>query len=309
MPDAQEIKNLLKTFSEEVHKYSNYDEAKKKLDSFIPSGIIFGDDFHNTPFYFKQHQWSGQNVVYRCRRNDKNNAPYSHVSNISYAPEEELKNIVRGRVNKPGESIFYGATKFETACFEVVFKQDSFKIGNTTQLTVGVWKFEKPMRFAKIPYSLNGYKKFFENVNIKPPAKDIQDVIRDNDQIKKRIGNDLEFEVLMFFADAFANFRIRNDADYYITNFYSEKIFSHHAGFDGIIYPSVANAFGELNIALKPASVKEKLSFIWADHCGVISDIKNSGKIDQVNFIPYQRRAKCDDEGNLQWPYKTRSLL
>ena len=75
-------------------------------------------------------------------------------------------------------------------------------------------------------------------------------------QLKKQIGNDIGYEIHELFGNAFANFDIKTDNDYFLSNYYADRIFNQIDGFkvgeeiDGIIYPSVPSSFEENNIVL-----------------------------------------------------------
>jgi hypothetical protein len=95
------------------------------------------------------------NVIYRARVVDNvEGIPYSNVDQLSYRPEEQWPKIIDyGRVSKPGEAKFYGSFNPGTACFEVVFKEPGFQLGNMIHVVVGVWKIEAHLKLAEIPYS------------------------------------------------------------------------------------------------------------------------------------------------------------
>lgn len=117
----RKLKEFLREFPSEVQKMKSYEDASEKLAQFIKGGFILGDEFKNTPFYFRQNEWGGTNVIYRARPNEIADTPFPCVKDISYVPEDKLSKVPMGRVNKARQAIFYGSTKFETACFETVW--------------------------------------------------------------------------------------------------------------------------------------------------------------------------------------------
>ncbi|MBS1606207.1 MAG: RES domain-containing protein [Bacteroidetes bacterium] len=260
-------------------------------------------------FYFRQHEWSGWNVIYRARPVENNESvPYSKVSDFSYRPEDQWTEIVNyGRVNKPGEANFYGAFEPGTACFECVFKRDEFRAGHMIHVNVGVWKIDAPLNLVQIPYSEKYYAEFYSQ--IKYQSRMItEEAIKDaNFKLREQLGDDLAFEILTYFADAFANFNIESENDYFLTNYYADRVFNQIAGFllqeniDGILYPSVANSYENKNIVLVPEAVKKKLKFLQADHYGITHNPENGGS---VSFLPFRIRRYPDKEGNIIWDLK-----
>src|SRR5258705_13087609 len=109
-------------------------------------------DFDNSPNFFHQPDMGGVNVIFRARPEE--DQPFEGVSDISYIPEEKLHLVDKfGRVNKPNESIFYGSTKFATACTEAVSRGavQHLKDGNFSKMvTVGIWKFNSPLTLCQM---------------------------------------------------------------------------------------------------------------------------------------------------------------
>ena len=111
----------------------------------------------------------------------------------------------------------------------------------------------------------------------------------------------------MLYADSFAKFNIESEKDFYLTNYYADRVFNKVAysridqDMDGILYPSVANNYRNLNIVLKPESVKSKLKFIEANHWIVTNDIRNRGT---VSWLPIKGNRRADEDGNMIWDPK-----
>jgi hypothetical protein len=309
MATDQEIRNFIKTIENDLQNYSyaKLTEETNKYFGRLPIPIVECD---NSLFYFHQREYSGKNIIYRGRPLDNpQNIPFPKVANMSYRPENEWKNIdYFGRVSKPGEANFYGSLNPETASFECVFKDEQFRSGNMTHIAMGVWMIIAPLKLVQIPYSEKYWKQFYKLVNFKSRAITEEAIIKANLNAKKELNSEIGFEILTFFADAFANFNITSERDYYLSNYYADRVFNKVTGFsfdndvDGILYPSVANSYQNLNIVLRPDTVRTKLKFIQGDHYIVTNRIKEDGG--SVTWLPLRIRRYPDKDGNIIWDPK-----
>jgi hypothetical protein len=269
----------------------------------LPFPIV---DFSNRKFFFGQQEWGGTNVIYRARPiTNSDNRPHNKISEISYIPDDELHKIKKfGRANKPGESMFYGALNYATACTESVCKGNVFEHDDSIMLTVGVWKFETPLKLVQLPLSEHFFAAFYKMVNFKSEKINIAEIQSINQKLKNEVGNNIDFEKLMFFADCFAKWNIKNDYEYMLSNYFVDRVLNRIPEFpleediDGIIYPSVALSYQEKNIVLKPEVVKNKLRFLDAMQVWFINNSKTGGG---AQFIPIDQRVKVDSKGTIQW--------
>jgi len=305
MVTPDQIREFIRTGTGDLSKLS-YDETSALCNKYfarLPVPIAHCD---NSMFYFHQREWGGINVIYRARPMDNpDGVPFSNASALSYRPEEEWSEIdYFGRVSKPGEANFYGSFNSGTACFEVVFKEEGFRAGDMIDVVVGVWKIEAPLNLAEIPFSEKHYDAFYKKIEFQSGIIPVETIKAGNRDLKARLGNDLAYETLMYLAEAFANYNIISEKDYFLTNYYADRVFDKIAGFkmegkiDGILYPSVANIYQNKNIVLTPEAVKTKLKFIQADHYGVTHRPENGGT---VSFLPLRIRRYPDKEENIIW--------
>jgi hypothetical protein len=305
MPTSNEIKQFIKRIPQEVKRltYENVLEACNYYFPRLPIPIV---DFTNAPFYFGQKEYSGWNLLYRGRKiTNTENKPHPYVADISYIKDKDLDNIKNfGRANKKGESMFYGSLNFATACIETLSKGSDFKDCGSAMVSIGTWKFEKPLRLVQMPHSEKYWKLFYETVTFKSERLTEEHIKQHNHELRNRLTNDLDFEILELFGDAFARFEINDDSDYFLSNYYTDRVFNRVKGFyapeeiDGIIYPSVPNSYQENNIVLKPSVVDTKLKFINAMQIWAVHFMKTSGG---AQFNPIQQRASADETGKLSW--------
>jgi len=269
----------------------------------LPFPIV---DFTNEKFFFRQREFSGLNVIYRARHiTNENNRPHESLSDISFIPEDKLDKIKEfGRVNKPHEAMFYGSLNIPTACTEAVSKGNVFEFKSSTMLSVGVWQFEKPLKLVQIPHSEKYFKEFYKMVNFESEKIQIDHIQENNENLRKKVGNDFDFEKLMFFADQFAKWGIKHDYEYMLSNYFADRVLGRLPEFpideeiDGIIYPSVAFSYQETNIVLKPEVVMNKLNFISAMQIWFVSFMKTNGG---AQFVPIEHGVKSDSNGKLLW--------
>lgn len=305
MPTPDEIRKFIKTIPTDVKNIS-YDELVKRCNYFFPSLPISVVDFTNDQFFFRQREWGGLNVIHRGREiTNPQNRPHPFVSDISYIPDKELDKIKSfGRVNKKGESMFYGSLNFATACIETLSKGVDFRKTGSAMVSIGTWKFEQPLKLVQMPHSEKVWTEFYQTVSFKSEKLTEEHIKEHNAELRKQINNDLAYEILELFGDAFAKFDIKDDSDYYLSNYYADRVFNRLNGFkvgeeiDGIIYPSVPNSYQENNIALKPSVIEDKLKFINAMQVWVVHHLDRGGG---GEFIPIEQRVSADATGKLSW--------
>ncbi|RYZ48821.1 MAG: hypothetical protein EOP49_17680, partial [Sphingobacteriales bacterium] len=262
-------------------------------------------DFDNSAGFFNQREYGPYNLIYRGRVIiDKRNKPHEHIRDISYVPNDKLHVIEGyGRCNKPGESMFYGSFNFATACIETLTRGEEFRTTGSAMVTIGTWKFETPLTFAQMPLSKRYLKLFYETVSYKSKRLTDEAIEQRNAHVTKMLPTALDYEILQFFGDAFAKFDIKSEEDYYLSNYYTDRVFNRIKGFtvapvDGILYPSVPNSYEEFNLVMQPRTVDGSLKFIEGMQVWVISHLDRGGG---GEFIPIAQRAKLDSEGNIKW--------
>lgn len=193
-----QIREFMKRIPSHLYRM-NYNEVKITCNEYFQKLPFLIVDFTNEPFFFRQHNWGGINVIYRARQiKTSNNLPHENISDISFIPESKLDNITNfGRVNKPQESMFYGSLNIPTACTEAVTKGNVFENSNSVMMTVGIWKFDAPLKLIEIPHSPTYFKKLYHMLNFKSEKIQLEHIEESNKLLKKRINNDFEFEKLM----------------------------------------------------------------------------------------------------------------
>jgi len=297
-----QIQDFMERISNHYHRM-DYNDLKITCNEYFQSLPFPIVDFNNKKFFFDQREFGGSNVIYRARHiTNKNNTPHETLSELSFIPKDKLDKIKEfGRVNKPHEAMFYGSLNHSTACAEAVTKGNKFQNTDSTMLTVGIWEFEKPLKLVQIPHSEKHFKKFYEEVGFKSEKIQLEHIKESNEELRKKIGNDFNFEKLMFFADHFAKWDIKHSYEYKLSNYFADRVLGRIPEFpideetDGIIYPSVALSYQEKNIVLKPNVVENKLKFIGAMQILFVKT--NEG----AQFIPIQQKIKVDSEGKFLW--------
>jgi hypothetical protein len=304
MPTPNEVRHFIETIPK-LAKSLEYEKVVELCNIHFPQIPFVTIDFTNEKFFFRQKEFGGINVIYRGRKmENKDDEPYENISNISYIQEKDLDCIKNfGRVNKIGESMFYGALNSTTACVETITKGVDFRDSGDVMVVVGTWKFDSTLKLAEMPYSEKYWKLYTEATKIKSEEITENFIKERNEEIKLKCKNSLSYEILTLFGDAFANFEITQDSDYYLSNYFADRIFSRLPGYkcdniDGIIYPSVPHSYQELNVVLKPEIVEQKLKFIDATQFWVVHFLETNGG---VQFIPVRENIYPDEKGKFQW--------
>nr|WP_315177316.1 hypothetical protein [uncultured Flavobacterium sp.] len=305
MKTEEEIREFIKNIPTDVRNMS-YDELVIACNIHFPRIPILPLKFNNEPFFFGQHDLSGKNAVYRGRKiTNKENQPHKKVSDISYIPDTELHVIKEfGRVNKKGESMFYGAFHYPTASFETLSKGVDFRNLGSGMVSVGTWLINERLKIVQLPPS----KKYWNKLN----AITTFDLVKSSDAkideeisiIKSLVEKEIDYEILELFGDAFANFEIECEQDYYLSNYYKDRIFNKILGFkvpeeyDAIIYASVPNANESDNIVIKPEAVDKKMKFMDAMQVWVVHHKQTT---ESMQFIPIVQKIYAEEDGILKW--------
>lgn len=238
--------------------------------------------------------------LFRARVNS-NKEPFDLVSDIYVPPSHLIKKY--GRANKPGERIFYCASNFKLAAFEVI--QDLKYSFNPSRevafLTIGIWKTKVDLHLACI----------LDDPKIHKLRQDIHDSFQANQKIlfNGNIGTDTAISnniLLKYFAEEFTKSEIRGDFDYRVSNFYISSLRQANGfvaprysseKFDGVNYPSVAMKYKGDNQALLIESADRKLEFVNA-----IQVICANLDFENGDFMPgILHEAETIKDGRITW--------
>lgn len=283
----------------------SYEQVVQTCNEYFPQIPVLITDFDNKRGFSNQFHLGGRNAIYRGRPiENEGNVPFDNVSDFSFIAAENLDKIKSyGRANKPNEAMFYGSLSIPTACMETLTHGENFRASGSAMLTMGTWLFEKSMTFVQMPYSAKQLALFYETVKYQSKRFTPEGIQNSNDRLRKLLRTDIEFEILSFFGDAFAKFDIKSEADYYLTNYYADRIFNRIPGFDinhvdGIMYPSVPHSYEDFNIVMPPETVTNGLSFFEAMQIWVVTHLDGSGK---TEFVPIEQRVRANKDGKLNW--------
>lgn len=290
----------------------DYKTLTNIMDSYVPRIPISIIDFKNEKFDLRQHYAGGSNLLYRARiLDEKTKTPFPLLQDLSFIPDDKRHKIEKyGRVNKPGESMFYASTELATACIETFSKGESmrrFMEKGSLMLAVSVWKIEKPMTFVQMTSPEKYFERFINEVSTSDLKKvTIDSVRKQNQHLREQVGNEEEFKILEFFSEEFAKTDTTDHNEYKLANYFADRVFNRNPKFriegevDGIWYPSVPSSYQETNIVMPPHKVASNLKFLWADIIWVVH-FKESG---QTQFNPIEQKAKVNDKGVIEWRSK-----
>lgn len=308
MRTLAEIRKFIKEIPTEVRNMS-YEELVSACNTHFPKIPIRPLPFNNEPFFFGQYDLNAVNAVYRGRKiTNKENIPHQKISDINYIDDENLHKIKEfGRANKKGESMFYGAFHYPTASFETLSKGEDFKNFGTGMVSVGTWIIKEPLKLVALPPSKKYWNKFNDTVNFSLVNNSDLKIDEEIAFIKSRVKEEIDYEILELFSDAFANFEIECEQDYYLSNYYKDRVFNKIPGFqvpeeyDAIIYGSVPNGYETDNIVILPKAVDTKMKFMDAMQVWVVH---HKQSIETIQFIPIVQKIYADENGNLDWHRK-----
>ena len=186
--------------------------------------------------------------LFRARLNKKG-LHFNKKQEISYRKDTcKIKEF--GRANGPGQSIFYGSHKSETAIFETssLFNNGKFHIGNEI-ITLGKWYVNKN-------FDILGIISDKDAMTFEPSLSNLY-----SRSLKHPLSDDLSQKILEFFSKEFSKNVKGNISQYKISCAYFNYIinkFSYNRLL-GVAYPSVEYEYKDLNVALLPKVVDESL--------------------------------------------------
>lgn len=256
-------------------------------------------------------------ILYRARphKNNLDKKGFESLSEISYIKKEDSHLIKDfGRVNKPGESMFYCSTAIEVACLEGISKGLTLEKLNKDWeywLTVGMWKLKSDLKLAEINKSLQCLENLMKFApNLKIPERDLECAKICNEKIRNLINDDHQFDILNFFSDEFAKTKIVTPKEYMLSNYYADRVLNKMDGFkspplDGILYPSIPSGYNYNNLVLEPEIVESKLEFIGATKVRVLFPM---GKEIIFEVMHGGLGVKADENGILQWHPSSQKL-
>lgn len=302
MSALDKLQQTLRFVDDNLHRF-DYKKLCDIYSRYLPRLPFSITEFDNKPCFFNQREYGGLNIVYRAqviRELDK--APHNTVARLSYMPNDKLHLLTSyGRVNKPGQAMFYGAFSPTVAAFEALHGDDNFIAKHSAFVTVGTWQFIEPMTLADIIISQEQHDRLHRELPDSFKSKYDEDYFkRQHKWLNERKFTDLERCVYEYFASKFCE-SSENNLHYLASNYYADRIFNLIEGhspsedgvIDGILYPSVAGTYQAQNIVLTPEAVNSKLKFMCAQHFVVFG-----GSSFQLGPLD---RARSDDEGNLIW--------
>jgi len=206
--------------------------------------------------------------LFRARLNINDN-PFTSVEDIYAPPADKIKK--NGRANKAGERIFYCASNFKLAAFEVLkdLKHSFNPKSKVASLTIGIWKIKVDLHVSNITYS---EKLHSLREDILLAFNETQKTLHDNGNLSDDILTSNKM-ILEYFAEEFIKDNIKDESDYKVCNYYvsalktSSKLIAPQYSsdkFDGINYPSVAMKYKGDNQALFIESADLKLEIVNA---------------------------------------------
>nr|WP_288836379.1 RES domain-containing protein [uncultured Flavobacterium sp.] len=188
-------------------------------------------------------------TLYRVRLNSENNDLFIKTQDLRYAPSKYVCNY--GRVNKPGQSMFY-CSEFLSICelelvFDYVSKND---IGHERLATNSEWEIKKDLNLLILAIApsnrelVNGFtlrNECFEFVKSEP------------DQTKDAYSNFYSLTWHFFEKNAKKDFSV-----YVVCSAIANYFTLQFPNIDGLVYPSVQGNSG-YNIVLRPHVIDNKM--------------------------------------------------
>lgn len=256
--DTNYLKKLIREYEQLDITTLSDEEVKQKVGAIIPEMVL--QVAHIKP----------GTEIYRARRCDyvgKGTGYYRNSGDVWCAP----KHLIQwGRLNEPGEQVFYTSFDAITPMYE---------IRCTTGDAFALMKYEiKQNSILKVAYIAVGkFKNFYPNSDHIWTSKGRENWQLVHDFIDKEFGKLID----------------QGDSKAYRTTVAISKLYDF-PGCDGFFYPSVLNDMS-FNLAIKEDSV-HKLEFAGLTYCkyvGRSTDPRRAGM--DYDFAMYRRWAKSID--------------
>lgn len=255
--------------------------------------------------YFKLIPYTGATIpvgveLFRARINVGDN-PFDKVKDIYIPPTDLITEY--GRANRPNEQIFYSASNFKQASFEVI-QNLKYSIAPDRQvvfLTIGIWRVKEELHLTNIINS--------------PVLHSLrQDIVEAFTHNQKLLNNGILKEdivnannlISQFFSDQFTKDKIKSHHDYKISAFYVRRLKAMNkliadkhqsAKFDGVNYPSVAMKYKGDNQAIFIESATKKLELV-----NTIQVLCGNLNFDRGDFLPgVLHEAESIIDGIIKW--------
>lgn len=283
----------------------SYTVVRDILNEYFPRLPICINEFDEKPYSFSRRE--AANWIYRARIVKQGEPCWTNVSDLTYIPKDKLHQITRhGRLNKPGQSVFYGSLGLWEASIETYAKGENMDLvmsGVPVEVVVGAWSLTEQVTFAQIPLPVEYVRKFMETPIIK--ALDLQfnmeQIEAQAAHVRGMINDDAEYKKLTYFSEAFARHEINDHREYMVSNYYADRVWNLIDGYptdhvDGIMYYGLPSSYQKLNVAMLPEMVDKKLQFRYGYRL-IVSHNPATGK---TMFIPYEQQIRAKD-GVIQW--------
>lgn len=236
--------------------------------------------------------------TYRIVENIDGNSK-TNASQLSYPPLEIVKERnVFNRASSPKSTVFYCSESIDS-----VFKELRPSVGCI--ITLGVWEPRTDNKFLAYPIMASPHAQII-NSNSNATSQAYK-------SLKKR-NNPL----LGHFWDGYFNVlnqeyskRIKDKREYFISSFFSEKIFETRESewnYDCIIYPSIGNEFSHSNFAFKPDVVDSRLKLVKAAEIEILetyydrkANISNSGILTVARVRNIRMSKEIAENGDIVW--------
>lgn len=210
--------------------------------------LCFRNIQHLPVFTYKVPKGS---MIFRTRTNDTQNH-FTKISEISYPRNEFVKKFAR--LNRPFQSLFYGSENRPTSYIELVeYWADEKKIGDTLQVTIGMWEFQRDVNLLIVPKPQKGDRK----TDAESYYGEMFDNFLESGNLTEfgKINSEIVFE---YMSKEFGKPSKKDKKTYIITSSYSNIMFQN-TNIDGILYPSVPFGGDGYNIGLRRELVDNEI--------------------------------------------------
>lgn len=192
------------------------------------------------------------------------------ISEIKYPPKDKTK---VNRVNRAGQPVFYCSSSFQIPFVELDFLNGDF-------VALSVWETKEKLLVNNIGYTQKTELWWNKERHPQQLTEEIKLIAKFfTEEFRKKIPEGEEHLYKMTIAIAEGHFS--------------------QAGFNGLLYPSVAmNANGD-NLALKPEYVEQHLKCLYVAWIEILSAIDNSFK-----YCILDEASSFHTDGTIQWTGK-----
>jgi len=273
---------------------SIHEDDEQGYEKILKAFINIKDIPAFTNIFYRIGNDNKPNVTFRTRTHTDSDF-FDKIGDISTPPNWIVKSY--GRCNRPNQSVFYSSENRPTSYMELVeYWAREKNIGEKISVTIGVWEFQRDLKFYIIPKPNLKERRTYEE---KHYGSIYDQKMAENGFVghPKQVS-DMVFE---FMYNKFSKSAKNDKRTYMITSAFSNLMLAS-LDIDGIIYPSVPFGGNGYNSAIKKSVVESgALKLVDVTKDSFIIGETEEGKHHFVQYDTFSTKDINHKTGEIKW--------